>query len=94
MGVQSGDLLIDVDGRCHAKTGLKIFVLVIPKEGLAGTNLAQSSFGMIPRIVLCYLHGLYFVVGVIPRVVKMCQPSLCLVYKNKNLKTCYSMTQL
>ena len=41
---------------CHAKTGLMIFVIVIPKEvlagvipkeGLAGTNLAMLSFSMI-----------------------------------------------
>ncbi len=35
---------------CHAKTGLKIFVVVIPKEGLAGgpRGLNNLSFGMTP----------------------------------------------
>ena len=31
---------------CHTKTGLKIFVIVIPKESLAGTRSAKPSFGM------------------------------------------------
>ena len=30
----------------HAKTVGEFFVTVIPKEGLAGTNLAKSSFWM------------------------------------------------
>ena len=31
---------------CQAKTGLKIFGIVIPKEGLAGTLPAKPSFGV------------------------------------------------
>ncbi len=30
----------------YAKTGLKIFVTVIPKEGLPSTSQARPSFGM------------------------------------------------
>ena len=33
---------------CHTKTGLKIFIVVIPKEGLSGPGLAKPSFGMTP----------------------------------------------
>ena len=36
----------------HTKTGLKIFVIVIPKEGLAGTNPFKLSFGMTPTTEL------------------------------------------
>ncbi len=32
--------------RCHAKTGLNICVIVIPKEGFAGTSTTKPSFGM------------------------------------------------
>ncbi len=31
---------------CHAKTDLEIFVIVIPKEGLAGTSPANHSVGI------------------------------------------------
>ena len=34
---------------CLAKTGLKIFVIVIAKEGLAGTSQAKSPFGLTPN---------------------------------------------
>ena len=34
----------------HAMTGIKIFVIVIPKEGLAGTSTANPSFGMTQTI--------------------------------------------
>ncbi len=39
---------------CHEKTDLKVFVIVIPKEGLAGY-----------KVLLYCLHRLYPVVGVI-----------------------------
>ncbi len=32
------------------KTGCKIFVIVLPKEGLAGTSPPRPSFGMTPTI--------------------------------------------
>ncbi len=35
----------------YTKTDLKIFVIVIPKEGLAGISPANPSFGMISTIV-------------------------------------------
>ena len=38
---------------CHAKTGLQIFVLVLPKEGLAGVSPTQPFFGMTQTIELC-----------------------------------------
>ncbi len=52
---------------CHAKTGLTIFVVVIPKEGLAGISPATPPFGVTPeyRIALFCLDGLYSVVSVI-----------------------------
>ena len=31
---------------CHPKPGLKIFIIVILNEGLAGTNAPKPSFGM------------------------------------------------
>ncbi len=45
----------------HIKTGLKIFVVVIPKEGMAGTSSAKTSFGLIPTIKLSSVFfSLYF----------------------------------
>ncbi len=35
---------------CDAKTGLKMFVAVVPKEGLADTSPTKPSFGMTPSI--------------------------------------------
>ncbi len=34
----------------HEKTDLKVFVVVIPKEGLAGWGPANPSLGMTPTI--------------------------------------------
>ena len=48
---------------CHTKRGLQIFVVVISKEGLAGTSPARHSFGM----TLQRLHRLYLIVSVIPK---------------------------
>ncbi len=50
----------------HAKTGLNICFVLIPKEGLAGTNAAKTSLGKTSILEFC-LHRLYFVVDVIPR---------------------------
>ncbi len=36
----------------HEKAGIKIFVVVIPKEGLVGISLAKPSFGKTPTIAL------------------------------------------
>ncbi len=30
----------------YAKAGLEIFIIAIPKEGLVGTSLAKTSFGL------------------------------------------------
>ncbi len=35
-----------------SKTGLKFFVVVIPKEGMAGSSPAKFSFGVTPCIEL------------------------------------------
>ncbi len=48
----------------HAKTDLKIVVIVIPKEGLADTSPAKHALGMI-SIIKCNLWR--FTVGVIPK---------------------------
>ena len=37
-----------ISGLCHAKTGLKIFNVVIAKEDMAGTSQAKPSLGMKP----------------------------------------------
>ena len=37
---------------CHRKTGLKILVIFLPKEGLAGTSLAKPSYVMTLTIEL------------------------------------------
>ena len=37
----------------HAKTGLKIFVLVILKEGFDGTIPAKPLFGMMAMVGIC-----------------------------------------
>ncbi len=51
------------------KTDLKVFVVVIPKEGLAGWGPANPSLGMTPTIKLLFycLHRLHSVFGVIPK---------------------------
>ncbi len=33
---------------CHEKTDFKVFVIVMPKEGLAGWGPANPSLGMTP----------------------------------------------
>ncbi len=35
---------------CHAESGLKIFVVVVPKEDLANSSPAKPSFGMTSTI--------------------------------------------
>ncbi len=37
---------------CHAKTGLKIFVVVIAKEGVARTSPVKPYFAMTPSLEL------------------------------------------
>ncbi len=39
-----------IDEPLHINTGLEIFVVVIPKEGLAGTSPAKPTFGMTPTV--------------------------------------------
>ena len=46
---QAFPLRVQVDVR-HEKTDLKVFVVVIPKEGLAGWGPANPSLGMTPTI--------------------------------------------
>ena len=46
---------------------LKVFVIVIPKEGLAGWGPASPSLGMTRTIKYYCLFRLYSVVGVIPK---------------------------
>ena len=48
----------------HAKTGLKIFVIAIPKEGLATTSPAKPSFGTVGNIMY-EVNRVHFVVSVI-----------------------------
>ena len=36
---------LEIDESRHAKPGLKIFVVVIPKESLAGSSPAKPYFG-------------------------------------------------
>ena len=42
---------------CHLKTGCKIFVVVITKEGWAGTIPAKPSFGMTMTMTDCINIG-------------------------------------
>ncbi len=57
----------------HEKTDLKVFVVVVPKEGLAGGGLANPSLGMtntikyLRKILLYCLQRFYSAVGVIPK---------------------------
>ncbi len=51
---------------CHTKTGLKIFVSVLPKEGLAGNRLVgcpRMHLNYLTKLCICptELHG-YFVI--------------------------------
>ena len=39
---------LDIYNARHEKTDLKVFVVVIPKEGLAGLGPANPSLGMTP----------------------------------------------
>ncbi len=51
-------ILLSMIKLCHTKTGLKIFVFVILKEGLAGIDYG---------IILCCLCRLHFIIHVIPK---------------------------
>ena len=55
------------------KTGLKIFVVVMPKEGVAGSNPPRPFFGMTPMINITREDN-----SVIPKE-GFCQPNLPLV---------------
>ncbi len=80
---------------CHIKTGLKIYVSVIPKEGLPGTTSSQAFFWYDTnyRIVFCGLHRLYFIYynGVVHGSKEGLVKPL-LYDNNKNIKTCFCMT--
>ena len=56
-----------VNELCDVKTGLNIFVMVIPKEGMAGNIPAKPSFGMTTTIELYFVldshQRLYFIVA-------------------------------
>ena len=58
--------MFTIDTR-HEKRELKVFVVVIPKEELAGWGPTTPSFGMTPTIKYYSTARLYFVVGVIPK---------------------------
>ena len=46
---ESLDIVMALIGEArHKKTGFKVFVVVIPKEGLAGWGPANPSLGMTP----------------------------------------------
>ncbi len=49
--------------RVTKKPDLKVFVVVIPKEGLGGFFGYDTNY----KILLCCLHRLYSVAGVIPK---------------------------
>ncbi len=70
----------------HIKTSLKIFVVVvvIQKEGLAGTISASFCYDTEYRISLYCLQRLYFILDVIPK-----EPGLA-YNNNNNLKTCFA----
>ena len=77
---------------CHGKTCLKILISVIHKEGLPILFGYDTDY----KIVLCRLHRLYFVVGVIlkeglagPR-----PPILLLVWQWQRFKAWFPMTWL
>ena len=53
---------------CRKNASLKIFVIVIPKEGLTGVALPILIwYDTDYSFVICSLHGLYCKVGVIPK---------------------------
>ena len=43
-----GTLVSSIYELCHGQKSLKIFVVVIPKEGLAGWGAANHSLGVTP----------------------------------------------
>ncbi len=61
-----------------SKTGLKMFFVVILKEGLPGTKTAMPSFGMTLTMICDLWRQLNFIVGVIP---KRSQPRLLFVWQ-------------
>ncbi len=88
-------LLSQTSERCHEKMCLKIFVVVIPKEKLEGPR--QSFFGHDTdyKIVLCCLHRLYSVDGVLTREGLVGPRQSFFWYDNdKDLKAHFLMTQL
>ncbi len=48
-----GKKLTDTSDAHYKITDLKVFVVVIPKEGLAGWDPANPSLGMTPTINYC-----------------------------------------
>ncbi len=51
----------DILELCHGKSCLKIFAIVIPKEGLAGPQQSLFAYDTDYKIVLWCLHRLCFV---------------------------------
>ena len=78
---------------CHGKSHLKIFVIVIPKEGLEGRPCqslfrpCRSLFGYDTdyNTVLCCLHWLYSIVGVKQKegLAGPCRPILLLAWQRQ-----------
>ena len=54
-------------GSCWIQLGLRVFVIVIPKEGWPRVAAPIIFLGMTPTIKYYCLHTLYSVVGVIPK---------------------------
>ncbi len=86
----------------HAKTSLKIFVVVLPKQGLAGTSPATPLFGVTPTIEL-YYSTCYYASFALP--VDMGYQKRTLGHagtsqaffshdNNKDLETCFCMMRL
>ena len=42
---------------CHTQAGLKIFLIVIPREGLDGTSPVKPSFGLTPTTLTIELYS-------------------------------------
>ncbi len=68
--------------KIHAKTGLKIFVVVVPQEDLAGISPPKASFGMTLTIEFYSVVFTDYILQSVPYKVKAwlawCLPSLLL----------------
>ena len=82
----------------HEKTDLKVFVVVIPKEGLAGWDPANPSLGMTPTINYCSTAFIDYILQSVSYPTKIgrapARPSFFGYGNDKELKVCFLMMRV